>query len=277
VSFEIDRHTKKKCQLESRDMTLSRNSLLWWISLVAIALADFGLAAPATAFETGDVFWAPGGCETPCGVFDITGGGSITAGDLVGATSSSPGQIAWSNDLETVYITEFDTDRVLAISNAGVVTTFATGIDGPTGLLRVDDGRLLGVSYYDGAVYDISAGGDFSSATAFATGFDSPRNLTQLANGKILLADQGVESVFDITTGGDFTGAQAFAYGFAQGPYDLVQDGAGQIFASTRGPVFNITSGGDFSGAAAFASGVSFIGLAVDADQRLLAGEFNSR
>jgi hypothetical protein len=257
-------------------MTLSRNFLSSRIKLAALVLAHFGLAVSATAFEAGEVFWAPGGCDSPCGVFDITGGGSITAGHLVGATQSSPGQVAWSTDFQTLYITQFDTDAVLEISNAGVASSFATGIDGATGLLRVDDGRLLAVSYWTGVVFDISAGGDFSSAVPFATGFDAPRNLLQLASGQILLADQGLERVFDITNGGDSTAAQGFAYGFSQGPYDLVQDDAGRIFASTRGPVFNITSGGDFSGAAAFAYGVNFIGLAVDGDQRLLGGEFNS-
>jgi hypothetical protein len=246
------------------------------MALAAIVLAHFGLAAASTAFEIGDVFWAPGGCDTPCGVFDITGGGSITAGDLIGATSSSPGQIAWSSDFQTLYMTEFDTNRVLAISSAGVVTPFATGINGPTGLLRTADGPLLAVSYYAGAVYDVSTGGDFSSAVAFATGFDLPRNLLQLANGHILLADQGLERVFDITNGGDSAGAQGFAYGFSQGPYDIAQDAAGRIFASTRGPVFDITAGGDFSGSPAFAHSVNFISLAVDGEGRLLAGEFLS-
>jgi hypothetical protein len=245
------------------------------ITIAMIGLAQAGLATPALAFSEGDVFWAPGGCGTPCGIFDITDGGGIVAGDIVATTSGSPGQIAWSTDLQTLYMTEFGSNQVVSISNAGAVGVFATGVSGPTGLLRLSDGRLFVVSYNDGTVLDISAGGDFSAATPFATGFDSPRNLIQLSNGSLLLADQGSHLVYDITTGGDYSSSAGFASGFTRGPYDLAQDDLGKVYASTRGPVYDITNGGDFSAASGFATGIEFMGLTIDGDQRLLASEFS--
>lgn len=257
-------------------MPASRTHPASGIALTAMFLAHFGLAAPATAFEPGGVFWAPGSCGSPCGVFEITGGGSFNAGALIGAASSSPGQIAWSADLQTLYLTEYGTARVLRISNAGAVDPFATGISGPTGLALLADGRLLVVSYGDEVVIDISAGGDFTGAPSFASGFAAPRNLLQLENGSLLLADQSLNRVFDISGGGDFTGAEAFAYGFSSGPYDLVQDESGRIFASTKGPIFEITSGVDVSQTTSFASGIRFMGLTIDGDGRLLASELNT-
>lgn len=255
-------------------MPASRTRPAFGITLAVMFLAHFGLAASAAAFEPGAVFWAPGGCGSPCGVFEITGGGSFSAGDLVGAASDSPGQIAWSADLQTLYLTEYGSDRVLRISSAGVVDAFATGISGPTGLALLADGRLLVVSYRDEVVIDISAGGDFTGAAPFANGFSSPRNLLELEDGSLLLADQTLKRVFDISGGGDPTGAEAFAYGFSSGPFDLVQDESGRIFASTKGPVFDITSGGEVSEATSFASGIRFMGLTIDGDDRLLASEF---
>jgi hypothetical protein len=177
------------------------------------------------------------------------------------------------------YLTQFDLGTVVRVGANGAVTDFATGIDGPTGLLADRSGRLLAVSFDDGAVYDISAGGDQSAATPFAFGFDSPRNLLQLATGQILLADQSSSgrAVYDITAGGDFSSAAPFAWGFPpDGPYDLVQNGAGRIFASTDDGVFDITGGGSFASATPHASGRNFVGLAVDGAGRLLALELES-
>jgi len=88
----------------------------------------------ASAFEPGDVFWVSGVCGTPCGVFDITAGGTIGAGDLVAAMQESPGQVAWSSDRQTLYVSEFGTDAILAISGSGAVTLFGYFDDGTAAL-----------------------------------------------------------------------------------------------------------------------------------------------
>src|SRR5690606_11636909 len=94
---------------------------------------------------------------------------------------------------------------------------------------------------------------------------------------EILLADQARQAVFDIRAGGDFTSGTPFAWGFAfGGPYDLVQDAAGRIFAAADEGVFEITGGGDVSGAPPHATGRFFIGLAVDPAGRLLASDLDS-
>jgi hypothetical protein len=242
--------------------------------LVAALLA--ALAGEATAYTPGEVFWAPGSCESPCGVFEITNGGSLGAEALIAATTDSPGQMTWSADYETMYISEFFMNRILSISSAGVVSAFATGISRPTGLIRLSDGRILAASFRNQVVVDISGGGDFSTATPFASGFAVPRNMFQSADGSLLLADQGSNRVIDITSGGDFAAEQGFAYGIPRGPFDLVKDAAGRILASSFDGVFEITLGGDFSSATPFASGAEFIGLAIDADGRTLATDFNT-
>lgn len=237
------------------------------------------IPAMAGGFEPGEVYWAPGGCSPTCGIFDVTGGGDFQGATPLAAINRSPGQIAWRGRPLFGYVTQFDPDTVVRVSASGAVTGFATGIDGPTGLLVDSGGRVLAVSFGDGAVYDISVGGDYSTATAFAFGFDNPRNLLELATGEILLADQSPlgRAVFDITAGGDFSSATPFASGFPpDGPYDLVQNGAGRIFASTDAGVFDITDGGNFSSATPHASGRVFAGLAVDGVGRLLASELES-
>ena len=249
--------------------------LRWW-AVLAIPLLTPAVAA---GFAPGEVYWAPGDCFSTCGMFDVTQGGDFQGASAFAVIGRSPGQIAWMPSPLAGYVTQFDTDSVVRVSPSGAVTGFATGIDGATGLLVDGGGRVLAVSFGDGAVYDISAGGDYGAATAFAFGFDSPRNLLELATGEILLADQSPlgRAVFDITAGGDFSSATPFASGFPpDGPYDLVQDGAGRVFASTDAGVFDITGGGNFASATPHASGRAFAGLTVDAAGRLLASELES-
>jgi hypothetical protein len=206
----------------------------------------------------------------------VTLGGDQQGAAAVAVIQRSPGQIAWDASL-LAYVSQFDSDSVIRIDGSGAVTSFATGLDGATGVLVESNGSILAVAYRDAAVFDISAGGDFSAAVPFATGFVGPRNLLQLESGAILLADQLRRAVYDISAGGNFSSATAFASGFPPyGPYDLVQDSAGRIFASTDTGVYEITSGGDFSSATPHATGHSFAGLAVDAQDRLLASDLNS-
>jgi DNA-binding beta-propeller fold protein YncE len=238
------------------------------------------VAPTAAAFTPGAVYFAPGSCTPPCGLFEVTGGDQQGSSPLA-TIDRAPGQIAWSTDLGSAYLTQFDADTVALISASGSVTTFATGVDGPTGVLLTEGGLLLVVSYRDDEVYEANGGGDLSAAPVFADGFGSPRNLLQLDSGEILLADQGRNTVYDISGKESFLTATPFASGLASGlpptgPYDLVQDGSGRIFASTDGGVYNITGGGDFSGATPHATGQLFAGLAVDASGRLLASDFVS-
>lgn len=246
------------------------------LALALLTCAALGRATDADAFQAGGVYWGAGSCGSPCGVFEVTGGGGLGAGALLAATSELPGQIAWIDESASLHVSEFGLDRIVAIAADGTLTTFASGIDGVTGLIRTGDGRLLAASFRDGSVVDVTAGGDFSGAAPFASGLARPRNLLQLASGRILVADQSRGRIVDITGGGDFDLDPGFAWGFASGPFDLVQDAAGRILASSFDGVFDVSAGGDVSGATPFAAGREFIGLAVDGQERLLASVFDA-
>jgi DNA-binding beta-propeller fold protein YncE len=239
----------------------------------ALALVLAAVAPAAAAFTTGAVYFAPGDCTPPCGLFEVTGGDQQGSTPLA-IIDRAPGQMAWSADLGSAYLTQYDVDTIALISASGGVTAFATGVDGPTGVLLTEGGLLLVVSYRDDTVYEANGGGDLSAAPVFADGFGAPRNLLQLDTGAILLADQGRNAVYDISEKGSFLTAPPFASGLPAGPYDLVQDGCGRIFASTDGGVYDITGGGDFLAATPHATGQLFVGLAVDGGGRLLASEF---
>jgi hypothetical protein len=125
------------------------------------------------AFTPGDVFAASGTSPSP--VYNVTAGGNLTgATPFATLPGNDFGQIAWSADLSTAYTTQYNTGRVLAITSAGAVSTLATGINGPMGLIRTSAGNLLVGSHNTGAVFDVTAGGDFSAATPFAFGLTAP-------------------------------------------------------------------------------------------------------
>ena len=136
----------------------------WWSS---VPHPVFG----ADTFTRGSVFWAPGDCSGACEVFDVTGGGDLGSFAGFATVDRSPGQIAWSQDLGSAYISEFFQNRVSKISATGAVSLFFSGIINPTGLLRTADNRLLAASFNHGAVYDIS-GGDESPPLSLTALYD---------------------------------------------------------------------------------------------------------
>jgi hypothetical protein len=247
----------------------------WASGWIALSLSVTSLCLPSLArgLTPGEVYWVPGFSCSSCGMFEVSGGGDQQGASPFAATERSPGQLAWASSPVAAYLTQFDSDAVVLVDADGAVTSFATGIPGPTGIVATSAGGLLAASFWDGAVYEISAGGDFAAAQAFASGFGGPRNLLELANGEILLADQSRRAVYEISNGGDFSQADPFASGFPSGPLDLVRDGAGRIFASTDSGVFEILADGSVT---AHATGRAFAGLAIDAEQRLLASDLDS-
>jgi glucose/arabinose dehydrogenase len=154
------------------------------------------------AFTPGDVF--AGSLFAPYRFYNITGGGDLSAetalANLGGATT---GQVAWSRDLETAYVSVSGTGSVVAIDSSGAVSTFASGLSNPTGLILTSDDRLLVAENSTGQVTDITAGGDFTGATAFASGLSAPRNMVQLADGRILVTETGTGEVTDLGSGGN--------------------------------------------------------------------------
>lgn len=218
-------------------------------------------------FNAGDLYFAVGTDNTPTGHYNATDGGDVS-GTYVVLPDRCPGQLAWSEDLSTMYVSQFDANQVVAVDSSGAAAVFATGLPWVTGLARLEDGSLLAVSYSTGQIYDITAGGDFSGEVPLVTGLDEPRNLVQLSDGRVLVADQGRGMVYDINypVGGDLSADPGFATGLDR-VIDLVQDGAGQLYIASYSDsiVMDITAGGDFSAAVPFATGRNFIGLAVHA------------
>lgn len=225
--------------------------------------------APASTFTPGDVYWAAGGS-----MLEVSGGGDLSSTPVFASTGfDGQGQIAWSADLSTAYVTNFEYDTIDAVSSTGGVASFATGVEKPTGILRTTDGRLL-ASTRDEGIFDVTSGGSFTGASPFATGLGITRNLLQLDDGRILAATSA--GVFDVTGGGSFGTATPFAVSDA-GLRDLVQDASGRLYASEDGSpsgrsILDITGGGDFSTTTPFATGQHFSALTVTSDGRLLAG-----
>lgn len=234
-------------------------------------LAALASRAGGQTFNPGDVFWASS--FTPAQLLNVTGGGNFAgATPLATLAGRSIGQIAWSPNRATLYVTLFALDRVDTVTTSGAQSVFATGLSGPTGLLTTRDGRLLVANFASGTVVDITGGGNFSGAPAFATGLSGPRNLVQLADDRILIAAQSSGRVIDITAGGNFAADPGFAFGLSA-PLDLVQNASGHIFVSesSSSQVTDITAGGNFTGVAPFAFGRQFAGLTIDGSARLLA------
>ena len=245
------------------------------IPATTLALGVLALSGSAQAgWSPNHLYSVAGG--TPYGVRDVSAGGDASAAPFVALPGRCPGQLAWSPDLTTMYATQFDANTVVAVDSSGTVTTFATGISGPTGLLMTRDGHLLVAAFFSNAVYDITAGGSFSAATPLATGTSGVRDLVQLLDGRVMAASQGTGEVDDIhyPTGG---AATAFATGLSS-VAGLAQKSTGQFFVSSYGggKIFDITAGGNFSGATAYASGQSFMGLAVDGEDRLFSSQLGS-
>jgi len=239
----------------------------------ALALALVLFAAPGVAraqFVGGKVYALE--MATPFGARDVTAGGNVSGAPLLPLPERCPGQAAWSLDRSVMYVTLFDTNRVVTLTSAGVMGDHATGISGPTGLLMTTDGQLLVVSWYDGAVYNVTTAGDFSAAASFATGGSDQRNLIQLADGRILLASQGSGEVFEVPYPGGGAGS-VFAWGFTN-PQDFAEDAAGNLYVSDYGSqsVIEISAGGDFSSAVPHVTGHVFQGLTI-ANGLLLAVE----
>lgn len=223
------------------------------------------IAAAQVAWPGGHVYLA----STDDGLHDVTNGGSTSV--RVANTRYSAGQIAWSRDGSVMYVTQYGDNSIAAVTPAGEVTTFATGLSGPTGLVMTREGRLLVACFNSGGVIDATAGGDLAAAPSI-TDVPTPRSMVQLASGRILVVSQS-GSVYNLqypagtltlfaTVGGTTT--------------DIVEDEAGRIFVSeyTGSRVVDITAGGSFAEDVAFASGHQFIGLTVDNSGRLLASAF---
>lgn len=233
----------------------------------ALALAVAVSLHATPMFNPGDIFWATG---SPANLYNVSGGGDQSSAPVFATLGSyQAGQIAFTSDLTTAYVSVFAQNRVLRIDAAGTVSTFATGISAPTGVLVSNSGKVFVSSYSKGKVFDITAGGSFTNVPAYASGLINPRNLLETSGG-ILVVDQGAGKVINLGTGGNLAGAPAFASGL-NNPIDIVQYKGRVYTAGGDNRIMDITLGGDVSGLTSFAAGRPFISLAVSGN-KLLAG-----
>jgi len=238
------------------------HGIIWSLLLSPQALASY---------STGDVYLA-----APQGkydIYDVSAGGDVSKSVLAQAGGYNAGQLAWSTDLSTMYLSLYAANEVIAIDSSGKVSTFATGLSGPTGLIMLSDGTLLVAEYGANEVTDITAGGDFSTATALASGFRGPRNFVELVDGTVLMCAQGDGYVWEIDPASGATSSFATGLGSIR---TITQDPVTEdIYAAGGAGVYDITAGGSISSADLYATGQSFFAVTIDGSGRLLAGELS--
>lgn len=225
-------------------------------------------SAHGARFTPGDVFAKNFNGE----VWNVTGGGDFTAAPLfTDVGSSNIGDAAWSADLSTMYVSNVNDNTVYAVTPAGGVTPFATGLAAPLGLLTAQDGRLL-VADFRAGVVDITAGGDFTGASPFASGLSNPIDLAQTPDGNIYVTEETSGEVSNITAGGAIGPAHVLASGVAEAAGLVATPAGNGLMAAAPGSssVFAITSAGVMT---TFASGRQVHGVAYTPDGRLLASD----
>ena len=156
---------------------------------------------------------------------------------------------------------------------------FATGLDGPTVLVRLADGRVLVAEANANRVSVISdADGNPAARADFATGLSNPVGLLQLADGRVLVVEtNGVSVISDAA--GNPTARADYAIGLS-GPIDLFQltDGRVLVAEVTARRVSVVSDAvGNPAARADYATGLSNPnGLAQLADGRVLVAEANA-
>ncbi|MEL6341644.1 MAG: DUF4215 domain-containing protein [Myxococcota bacterium] len=224
------------------------------------------LQGPAAAYTPGDIYLAT--ASNTGEVYNVTAGGAYSDGLVAATQYYTAGQITWSRDLSTMYISHYSDGIVTATDETGRTSVYASGLSGPTGLLVLTDGTMLVVEFNEQVVTDITGGGDVAMVPPLATGLMAPRNLIELDEGTVLVSDQGLKGVYEVPRAGgpvvpfvvDIPGTYAMA--LVQNPDD------GAIYVSTGGDVYDITTGTPI----VYTTGGSHFAMAMDGDGRLVAG-----
>ncbi|MEM6925304.1 MAG: hypothetical protein AAF602_00130 [Myxococcota bacterium] len=202
-------------------------------------------------------------------VYDVTGGGAFAPRQrIVDLERYAAGQVTFTPDRRHALVSLVDDGEVLAVTPDGTVETFATGLRGPTGLLRMSDGRIIVAEFDDGELVDISAGGDFTDAVPANTGLFGPRNLAEASDGTLYVADQASDAVYTA----DLEGGPVRVFATAMPEVRGIAWLEGALFAAYDERIVDITAGGDQTEALAFALGADFFSLCVTGEGRLLSG-----
>jgi hypothetical protein len=239
------------------------------LSLAVVAL--LARETSAIGFTPGDLF-----ADTYYGtVYNVTAGGNFaSATPFASVGFIDIGKPAWSADLSTMYVSDRVADTVYAIDAAGNVSTFATGLDGPAGLLLTSTGKLLVTEFDAGEVTDISAGGNFTSAAPFAAGMSNPGDLAETPDGRLFASEWGAHEVSNITAGGTITPGDVFVSGLpAVSSLITSQSGGLMATASNAYQVYDITPLGVKT---LFGSNAAIWGIGYDASGNLLGADLST-
>ena len=99
-----------------------------------------------------------------------------------------------------LYVGNYNGDTVSAVSETGVVSTFANSGGGPTGLAFDGSGNLFAANSFSGTVTEIAPGG--TSSAIFASGFNRPEGLAFDASDNLYVANYGDGTVSEVSPSG---------------------------------------------------------------------------
>ena len=118
--------------------------------------------------------------------------------------------------------------QILKFTPAGVRTTFASGLNGPEGLAFDGAGNLAVADNGSGNIYKFSPAG---ARTTFASGLNGPEGLAFDGVGNLFVADLSSGNIYKFTPCGV---ESIFASGLNY-PYDLAFDSTGDLFVTEAG------------------------------------------
>jgi hypothetical protein len=240
----------------------------------ALGLAISAGSLAAQTFQTGDVYLIEAGVDE-ARIHNITAGGDFSGATpfaTLDGTGAVVGEICFSAKLDTMYVADIDADVVYAISAAGAVSTFATGLSNPVAV-ACRSGSVFAQEFSsgpdpsNGSLVDISAGGDFSSAPAFVTSATALRGLATTAGAVLLVGSWDGGEVRIGTLGGAFTSLPLLAAMPGAGVVQSIEEGPnGEIFVVVDdeigvfegGPIYDFASGTPV----AWATGLDFVNTA---------------
>lgn len=228
-----------------------RTRILLWSLCVAPALFSTTLT-----FTSGTLLWAR---QADFRVFDVTQGGDLSgATELIAGSGFQNGQIAFSEDLTTGFMTGASSRRILKfMPDSTTPIVHATLPAAAYGMVVTPEGKIY-ASSANGNVYDVTTG----TPVVVASGLKTPRNMLWTPTG-ILVVEQGLDRVTKLGFLGGNTGpAESYATGVIDGKDIEMFNGRIYVTSLATGQVYDITSGGEMTAANIFATGQSFIGLA---------------
>lgn len=124
-----------------------------------------------------------------------------------------------------LFVSETGTGIIYKYAPNGTRTTFATGLNGPASLVFDGAGNLFDADFFGNTIYKFTPDG---TRTTFATGLNGPANLLFDASGDLLVANFFAGTVLKFAPNGTRT---TYASGLGQ-PHGLAFDSAGSLFVA---------------------------------------------